>query len=146
MFYPFPWHTSNFGEKLKARDPETMNPWRVYFENELPKPTNGMKICEGGHCNFHMDRAEWGSANARVKEVTLDEAMYDDKMNANGERPWWTKYSPWSAPGHAYIPCNDGCGVNGLNPCGCNKDACENSEDTCPKGTYTRDYFFLPVY
>ena len=134
MYYPFPWHTSNYGEKLKAKDPETMSPWAVHFGTELPKPNNSMKICEGKwpDCHFHMGRAEWGSANARVKEVTLDEAMYDDKMNK--KRPWWTKYSPWSAPGQAYIPCNDGCGVNGLNPCGCNGKACEtNSKDSCPK-------------
>ena len=50
------------------------------------------------------------------------------------KRPWWTKTCPWSAPGQAKIPCNDGCGVNGLNPCGCNGKACEkNSKDACPK-------------
>ena len=128
MFYPFPWHTSNYDERLKAQDPETMSPWRVHYWNELPKPTN-MKICEGDRCLFHKYIAEWGSTNAVVPEVTLDEDMYDDKM---GERPKWTVYYPWSAPGQAYAPCNDGCGVNGLNPCGCNEDACINYGDSCP--------------
>ena len=128
MFYPFPWHTSNYDERLKAQDPETMSPWKVRYENVLPKPTN-MKICEGDRCLFHKYIAEWGSTNAVVPEVTLDEDMYDDKM---GQLPKWSVTCPWSAPGQAYTPCNDGCGVNGLNPCGCNEDACINYGDYCP--------------
>ena len=99
MFYPFPWHTSNYDDNLKAQDPDTMNPWRVLYENELPRPINDMEICDpdkGENCLFHKGRAEWGSTNAVVQEVTLDEAMYDDKM---GTRPRWTVYYPWSAPG-----------------------------------------------
>jgi len=138
MFYPFPWHTSNYDDNLKAQDPDTMNPWRVLYENELPRPNNGMEICDpdkGENCLFHKGRAEWGSTNAVVQEVTLDEDMYDDKM---GTRPRWTVYYPWSAPGYAYAPCNDGCGVNGLNPCGCKEDACENLVDSCPNRDITK--------
>jgi len=134
MFYPFPWHTSNYDERLKAQDPETMSPWKVRYENELPKPTN-MKICEGDRCLFHKYIAEWGSTNAVVPEVTLDEDMYDDKM---GQLPKWSVTCPWSAPGQAYTPCNDGCGVNGLNPCGCNEDACINYGDYCPNIDVTK--------
>ena len=130
MYYPFPWHTSNYDDNLKARDPETMNPWRVNFETELPAP-NGMKICEE-HCEFHMGREEFFSNNAEVKVVTLDEDMYDDKMSI--KRPRRTKYYPWAAPGQARTPCNDGCGINGLNPGGCNNQAFENLEDYCPNG------------
>ena len=136
MYYPFPWHTSNYDDNLKARDPETMNPWRVNFETELPAP-NGMKICEE-HCEFHMGREEFFSNNAEVKIVTLDEDMYDDKMSI--KRPRRTKYYPWAAPGQARTPCNDGCGVNGGNPCGCNEEACENSEETCPNSMYKIKY------
>ena len=86
MYYPFPWHTSNYDQKLKILDPEEMSPWKVRFETVLPKPNNSMPICEGKwpKCHFHMYRAEWGSTNANVKEVTLDEAMYDDKMDKVG--------------------------------------------------------------
>ena len=78
-----------------------------------------------------MGRNEWGSTGVYVKEITQVEEMYDDKM---GVRPKWTKYNPWSAPGHAYAPCNDGCGINGLNPGGCENQAFENLEDYCPNG------------
>ena len=134
--YPYPWHVSNWDD-CKARDPEIQNPWWIHFENMVPMPhyTNpfeDIEICEWPeNCKFHMGRSEWGSTGVYVKEITQVEEMYDDKQ---GVRPKWTKYNPWSAPGHAYAPCNDGCGINGLNPGGCNNQAFENLEDYCPNG------------
>ena len=120
--YPYPWHVSNWDD-LKAEDPETMNPFWIDFENMLPNPYQhnpdmDIEICEYPElCEFHLGRYEWGSTGVFVKEITQVEEMYDDKMYV-GERDPKTALNPWSAPGQAYAPCNDGCGINGLNPGG----------------------------
>ena len=128
-----------------------MNPYWINFENMLPNPHRfnpftDIEICEYPEgCEFHMGRYEWGSAVVTVKEITQVEEMYDDKMYV-GERPKHTKYNPWSAPGHAYAPCNDGCGINGLNPGGCKNQAFENLEDYCPNGVCTTLYIILNIF
>ena len=119
-----------------------MNPFWIDFENMLPNPYQhnpdmDIEICEYPElCEFHLGRYEWGSTGVFVKDITLDEEMFDDKMYV-GERDPKTDLNPWSAPGQAYAPCNDGCGINGLNPGGCEDQAFENLEDSCPNGIST---------
>ena len=128
-----------------------MNPFWIDFENMLPNPYRhnpdmDIEICEYPElCEFHLGRYEWGSTGVFVKEITQVEEMYDDKMYV-GERDKKTELNPWSAPGHAYAPCNDGCGINGLNPGGCNNQAFENLEDYCPNGMCTTLYLIFNIF
>ena len=128
-----------------------MNPFWIDFENMLPNPYQhnpdmDIEICEYPElCEFHLGRYEWGSTGVFVKEITQVEEMYDDKMYV-GERDKKTELNPWSAPGQAYAPCNDGCGINGLNPGGCEDQAFENLEDSCPNGMCSTLYLIFNIF
>ena len=81
--------------------------------------------CEDGSngCSRSAGITAWFTNYTTVEEETLPEEMYSDGRHVSG-----AGLNPWASPGAAPV-FGEGCGLNGGNPFGCDREGKSLSND-----------------